>query len=63
MKILVNELPSKPEECIFSREEIERRLIDINTGKLITEYIPYCIIDLKQCVLNYDNECCKLKKV
>lgn len=62
MKILVDEMPVKPEECLFSRKEKYMDTFTIPDMRKITLYTHHCNVDGKQCELDFGCECCnKLK--
>lgn len=61
MKIYVNEIPTKPEECLFARKEITHITIDINTGKRIVIPEYFCNVNMKKCNIDCSGKCNKLR--
>lgn len=61
MKIYVNEMPTKPKECLFARKEIAHVTIDINTGKRIEIPEYFCNVNMKKCNIDCGGKCNKLR--
>lgn len=61
MKIYVNEMPTKPKECLFARKEIAHVTVDINTGKRIEIPEYFCNMDMKTCDIYCSDKCNKLR--
>lgn len=60
MVIYVNEMPIKPDDCLFARKEVDAVLRDIETYKPITMYTYYCNVNDKRCNLFCNGHCDKL---
>lgn len=58
--IYVNEVPTKPEDCPFAREEIDGFWRDRKTDELVPVYIYYCNVNNKCCDLFSSSRCSKL---
>ncbi len=63
MKILVDEMPVKPEECLFSRKDKYLDSYTIPDMKRIVLYMHHCIIDERECELETNCECCNKLKI
>lgn len=66
MKIYVNEIPTKPNECLFSKKEkyFDNFLLNTETLRMnkVTIYKYYCNVNGKLCDLdNGCKQCDKLK--
>lgn len=61
MKIYVNEVPTKPKDCLFARKEVETNLFNIENGERIPIYAYYCNVNMKRCNLDCGGRCNKLR--
>ena len=61
MKIYVNKMPIKPEDCLFARRFLANVAIDPDTGdkKYIVEH--ECCVNMKRCYINRGGKCNKLR--
>ena len=61
MKIYVNEIPEKPEDCLFSRKEKFLDTFTVPNLKKVTLYEYYCNINNKKCNIDCGGKCNKLR--
>jgi hypothetical protein len=62
MVIYVNEMPTRPDDCLFARKEVDAVLRDIETYKPTYVYTYYCNVNHKRCDLFCNGQCDKLHK-
>lgn len=60
MKIYVNEMPTEPKKCLFTRKEIRSIILHIESGKT-TVPTYYCNVDDRACKLCCGGKCNKLR--
>lgn len=61
MKIFVNNIPHKPEECLFAVKEKMTTVYNPNTGSGQIVYDYRCNVNGKTCDLKYGKNCNKLR--
>lgn len=62
MKILVDKIPAKSEDCLFARKEKGPTFYPLDNSKPFSIDMYYCNIDLKLCDLEVCENCSKLKE-